>query len=1104
MGEKRRFMLLAVLLAFLLIPLPSMAQTGEKITLSFSGEHLTTIFRKIEKQAHYTFNFKYDDVSQYVATGSIKNKTIQESLDYLLNGKPLKYSINGRIVTITTKKGLLSPKKEIIGYVIDKEHGEPVIGATIRLLGTDNATVTNDKGYFFFPEYTERASIQASYLGMKTTTVAVKPGKMRIVLENESKTLDNVVVTGIFKKSRESYTGAVNTISSDKLQMYRGTNLLQTLKNIDASINFPENSVAGSNPNVLPNLNIRGSSSLPMSVEEFNQNASQTVNTPLIILDGFEISLTKLMDYNDEQIESINILKDAAATAIYGSRGANGVIVVVTKQPKEGKLRASVRAGLTLEIPNLSSYHLINAQQKLQLEKTIGLYTDVKNPMRQNFLDSYYNERLKSVLEGTDIDWMSKPLRNGVGQRYNIQLDGGSNQFKWSAGLGYNGIAGAMKGSERKTVNGDITLIYSVKDFTFRNYTSITSNNAHESPYGSFQNYVDMEPYNNPYDSNGNLIKTFPDLEHISTVGNPLYDATLKSFDKSNYLNVMNNFSIEWLITEGLRMRGSFSVTTNRQESDVFVSPLNSEFTSSTYQTAAGMLRKGRYTYTNSTGDAYAGNLTLSYSHTFAKKHQLYVGLNYNITQNKSRNYGMVGEGFSNEDMNSIGNALQYAQNGAPSGSRDDNRMIGITGNANYTYDNRYYMDLSYRTDGNSKFGKDNRFAPFCSVGIGWNVTNEDWLYDNKWISNLRLRASYGLTGSQDISTESIYTTYLYQSGVRYLGNTAATVAGLGNSDLTWQKTRELNIGLDFGFLKNRITGQFDVYSKTTSNLLSSMDLPLSTGFSNYTANVGELKNNGFELGLNAYILRDHKHQLNLMVGGQLVYDWNEISKLSDAILRQNEEYLAQNAEVSNLLYVGRPSNAIYAVRSLGIDPSTGEELYITKDGRTTTKWKSGDEVYLGSSQPLFRGNFNIMLMWHNLTVNLGFNYHFDGKKYNSTLANRVEVSRSTISQKNVDERVLSARWLNPGDVTFFRNFNDNYSTHSTSRYVFDDDVLEFSSVNVQYRWNSKWLQRTTHLQSILFAINMNDLAYWSTIRQERGTSYPYARNIQASATFNF
>ncbi len=469
------------------------------------------------------------------------------------------------------------------GYVVEKGTNEPVIGAQVRVAGTQVVTVTDVNGAFHFDYYlTTDKMVEVSYVGMKTKRVPISK-EMRIELEGDTKELGDVIVTGIFRKAKESYTGAVSTVNREQLDMYRGTNLLQTLKNVDASLNFAVNNLAGSNPNVLPNLNIRGSSTLPMNVEEFNQNAAQTVNTPLIILDGFEISLTKLMDYNDDQIESINILKDAAATAIYGSRGANGVIVVVTRQPKEGRLRVTAKAGLTLEIPDLGSYDLLNAAQKLQLEKAVGLY-DGDGQTLQYLYNRYYNERLQKVLNGVDIDWIHKPVHTGVGQNYNVRLDGGAQAFRWAASLGYNGIEGAMKGSNRRTLNGDITLMYSVKNLIFRNYTSVTSNHARESKYGSFSDYVNMQPYDSPYDEDGNIVQTFDDIHHSPTgVGNPLYDATLNTINKSEYFTFINNFSVEWSITDALRLRAKLGITDTRRSSDYFLPAEHSAFNAEVY-----------------------------------------------------------------------------------------------------------------------------------------------------------------------------------------------------------------------------------------------------------------------------------------------------------------------------------------------------------------------------------------------------------------------------------------------------------------------------------------------------------------------------------------
>ena len=1100
-----------LLVTFLLVgALPLWAQNGVRLSMTFRNELLPAALLRLEQSSSYKFLFTYEDVSSYRVSGTVKDASFFQIVDFLLRDKPLHYTVNGKFVNIVkgrkdADKAESGKMQTVGGYVYDAKTKEPVIGAQVKVLGSNVVTVTDINGAFSFDYYlTGGQQLQVSYMGMQTKTVALKK-QMTIALEEDTKTLKDVVVTGIFRKAKESYTGAVTTVGKEKLELYRGSNLLQTLKNVDASLNFPINNAAGSNPNVLPNLNIRGSSTLPMNVEEFNENAAQTVNTPLIILDGFEITLTKLMDYNDDQIESINILKDAAATAIYGSRGANGVIVVVTKQPKEGKLRVTAKAGLSLEIPDLSTYHLLNASQKLQLEKAVGLYDPYYLDDKIRYA-SYYNERLQNVLNGVDIDWLHKPVRTGVGQNYNVRLDGGASAFRWAASLGYNDVQGAMKGSNRKNVNGDITLMYSVNNLIFRNYTSITSNHAKESKYGSFQDYVNMEPYDNPYDANGNLVKTFYDYAHSSSlIGNPLYDASLNTINKSEYFTFINNFSVEWQILEGLRLRAKLGVTTTRNSSDYFLPAEHSYFTSTEYQTASGQLRKGMYTYGTGNDNLLSADVTASYTRTFAEKHQLYVGVDYSISQENAYAYSFTAEGFSNADLSLISNASQYKLNSTPTGDRTTTRLVGLTGNANYTYDNRYYIDLSYRVDGSSKFGSDKRFAPFWSAGIGWNIHREHFMKNQHIFSNLRLKASYGVTGTQDFTTENAYTTYQYSNGNRYLTWAAATMMGLGNAALTWQKTKEVNVGTEIGVFDNRIMAEFNYYNKTTSNLLSAMDLPLSSGFSSYTANVGKMRNQGFEASLNAYIIRDSEKQLNWMVGGQMVYNTNKIIKLSDAIKNQNEQYLAQDVDVSNLFYEGRPLNAIYAVRSAGIDPSTGQEVFYDRSGNLTSTWSASDKVYLGPSQALYRGNFRTMVMWRGFTFNVSFGYHWGGKQYNSTLRDRVEVSRTTIGRQNVDERVLSARWMKPGDVTFFRNFNDADATiHATSRYVFDDRVLELQSMSLQYRWNNEWLRHNTGLESLVFAVNASDLFYWSSVRYERGTSYPYARNVQGTITLTF
>ena len=336
-----------------------------------------------------------------------------------------------------------------------------------------------------------------------------------------------------------------------------------------------------------------------------------------------------------------------------------------------------------------------------------------------------------------------------------------------------------------------------------------------------------------------------------------------------------------------------------------------------------------------------------------------------------------------------------------------------------------------------------------------------------------------------------------------------AALGGFGNPDLSWQTTKEMNIGTEFGLFDNRIKGSFEYYTKKTNNLLSSMDLPLSMGFPSYRANIGEVENNGWEAALQGFIIRDQKRKLNWMIGAQLVYNKNEITKLSQAIKEQTKAYMSSDATdedasgIQNLFYEGRPQNAIYAVKSLGIDPSTGKEIYLDKNGNIADTWRATDKVYCGSADPKYRGNLNTMLQWGDFTLSASFGYYWGGKVYNSTLRDRVEVTINDIQNKNVDERVLSSRWYEAGDVVFFKKLS-TASSKATSRYVMDNNVLELQSVSLQYKLKHPWLLKTFHLNSAIIGINMNDLVHWGSVKMERGISYPYARNIQASVKLLF
>ena len=433
----------------------------KKITAEFKDTPLSNVLKQLEKLSTYKILFTYDDVQSYKVTVSLKDATITEALQKVLDGKPFVFSdvANGKYISVVYQpKKKSDTTKEIKGKVVDSK-GETVIGATVRVVNATIGTATDIDGNFTLRVPEDVTTLEVGFVGMKTQLVSIKDKtEVRVVMEEDNTVLEDVVVTGIFKKAKESYTGAVSSISSEQLKMYKGQNVLQTLKNIDASLNFMVNNAMGSNPNNVPQINIRGNSSLPMSVDELNQQASKQLNAPLVIMDGFEITLQKLMDFNDEEIESINILKDASATAIYGSRGANGVIVVTTKAPQAGKLKIYVQGGMNIEMPDLSSYDLLNARDKLELERIVGLYDDEDDVVNDRALKEKYGQLYSEVLKGVNTHWLSQPVQTGIGQKYNLRLEGGNESFRWGTNISYNSVIGAMKGSERNTFSEECAL----------------------------------------------------------------------------------------------------------------------------------------------------------------------------------------------------------------------------------------------------------------------------------------------------------------------------------------------------------------------------------------------------------------------------------------------------------------------------------------------------------------------------------------------------------------------------------------------------------------------------------------------------------------------
>ena len=466
--------------------------------------------------------------------------------------------------------------REVRGKVID-EKKQPIPGVSVRLGGTLMGTATDVDGKFKLLIPADTATLVVSFIGMKTEIVkiprlktGVEQKELTIVLREEDVKLEDVVVTGIFTRKKESFTGSASTYSAAELKTMGTQNVLQSLKTLDPAFAIIEDNQFGSDPNRLPNMEIRGKSSMLGLRDELDADPNQ----PLFIVDGFEQTIEKVMDMDMNRVESITTLKDATAKALYGSKGANGVVVIETKRPAIGQMTVSYTGSLDIQAPDLSSYNLCDAWEKLEVERLSGIYTSsTNNPVGQQQRDELYQALKKEVERGVDTYWLSKPLRTGVGQKHSLNFEGGDEFIRYNVNVSYNNVAGVMKGSDRETYGGGFTFSYRYKSLLFREQLSLLHNKAENSPYGTFSDYAKLNPYWRTHNEDGTIREILNPIEVSygdDPIYNPLINKTLNTKDVSKYTDITNNFYIEWNVFKDLKATGRIGFTSRTDESDIF------------------------------------------------------------------------------------------------------------------------------------------------------------------------------------------------------------------------------------------------------------------------------------------------------------------------------------------------------------------------------------------------------------------------------------------------------------------------------------------------------------------------------------------------------
>ncbi len=979
--------------------------------------------------------------------------------------------------------------KVAAGVVIDKKTGEAVISANVAVWADGKlitGTSTDFEGNFRIISSVSDFELRISFIGYKEVVISssVKDiENLHVELVEEENTLNDVVITGFVAKNKETFTGSVTEMSGVELRQVSGTNLISAISALTPGMSMVENSSQGSNPNHTPELVLRGMSSF--------SNSGQQVNQPTIILDGTEISMQDLYDLDINEVEKITVLKDASATALYGSKAANGVIVITRKPILESTMRVQYNFTGNLQLPMLSDYNVLNAAEKLEYERLAGLYDaqgaidPVTGMPLQYQYDDIYNQRYKTIAAGQNSDWLSQPARTALSQDHSLRIYGGASNLRYELSGRLGDTRGVMKGDYRKRYSLGFKLDYYVGDVTISNRTTYQEVASKNSPYGSFSQYVGMNPYDKMYNEDGT-----PNTNLSWDIDNPLYEATLGSFSKSGERTLSNSTDFRWDINRMFLLTGHFNLSSAMGSSDIFTSPK-----SLVYKDVTDLSKKGQYTKGTSRATSYNGNIVGTFNKFFQNESLLSISAGWEINHSESSSETLQAIGFFNDKLSYIGNAAGYPTDSKPYGSQAETADVGFFTTGNFSWHNRYFVDATWRTTGSSQFGENNRFGHFWSGGLGWNVMNEEFMKDiKKNFDVFKVRGSVGYTGKVSFSPFQAMTMYQYLNDYEYKNGIGAIPVTIGNVDLTWERTMNYNIGIDLSMFDRRLNFVLDAYIRNTTDLLLDKSKAPSTGVTTAKSNLGELQNKGIEFQLDGYIYRNDDFYWRVATTGYM--NRNKITKINSAL----EEINKENQENADFYLTPLPQyaegesvTALKLVRSAGIDPATGREVYIKRNGERTFEYDPADKVLIGDTEPKYNGTFSTNVFWKGFTAYALFNFRLGAWVYNTKRASKVE---GADPKNNADQRVFDDRWKQPGDHALYKNIADTSRPEQTDRFAEEEHTLSLGSLNIGYEFDENFCNRYK-LRNMRVGINFTDILRLSTVKIERGTDYLYSQGFE-------
>ena len=943
------------------------------------------------------------------------------------------------VAVITLSLSGAAQNRTVSGTVVAAENGDPLIGATVMGVGTSIGTATDIDGKFTLSLPASVKLIHVSYVSMKTVEVPITEGHMTIALENAN-TLNEVVVTGYGVQRKAAFTGAASVLDGANIEKKSDVNFVKAL---EGSVTGFQYNNSTSSPGTFGTVYVRGMGSLSASSQPLYVIDGMPVNSDY---SGMSTSSNNYFDpmaaYNPNDIESVTVLKDAAATAIYGSRAANGVIIITTKKGAEGKfqLNVDIKQGLT-KIAN-------NNMKFANAWGTMDIFAKGYAARTGNDYQACY-DYLSNALgwDGeTNTDWIDAVTRTGYYQDYNISFSGTSGNTNYYASLGYIDTEGIVINSGNTRYSGRLNLDTKYKYFSAGVNASLSwskNSNFSQSTSGSMSSPLtgavsSMLPFDPIYNEDGTYAGMGTSYNPVAVndkhLGD-LNDVTNQTINANPWLRVDLPFGI-WAKTNfGVNLVDQteynyWSGVTNPQGVDYH--GLGQE-----YKTRTSIL-----TWTN----------TLGWTKTFNEKHDIDLLLGqemqrYDFHENyMSRTYfPFADEG--RRDMSTAGtdNGNSYY--------RSESRLASYFADLHYAYDNRYYLSASVRRDGSSVFGADNRWGTFWSVGGKWRASQESFLKDYTWLSNLALRISYGTVGNQSLNSLYAARGY-YATGYNYNQAPGVNPAQIANPDLSWETSNKFDVGFDLS-LFNRVNLTFDYYNDVTSDALYSVPLSMTTGISSMYKNIGKMRNRGIELGINGTVFTNRDLTVNLFAN--MTWNQNRVLKLADGSVESTYTIIEE----------GHPYRQFYMKEYAGVDRETGKALYyryapnhniLNPDkepvdlNELTTNYNLAEKRYVGSAEPKVYGAFGFNANGYGFDLSMQFNYRLGGKVYDTGHA----FTGWGMSLMTPLQTVVENSWTpeNPNAKYPQYIYGDPYRTTSSnysSRWLMSGNYLRLSNITFGY-----------------------------------------------------